>query len=59
MIAVEKRKLIIIGATSAIAQHCARHWVSEPCKLLLVGRHESRLARVAEDLRVAAPLFRY
>lgn len=52
---MEKKKLIIIGATSSIAQHCARHWVSEPCKLLLVGRDESRLARAADDLRVRSP----
>jgi decaprenylphospho-beta-D-erythro-pentofuranosid-2-ulose 2-reductase len=52
---MELKNIIIIGATSAIAQHCARLWLTEPCRLLLVGRSEKRLARVADDLRVRSP----
>jgi short-subunit dehydrogenase len=52
---MEFKSIIIIGATSAIAQHCARHWLADPCRLLLVGRSEERLARVEEDLRVRSP----
>lgn len=47
---------VLIGATSAIAQHCARLWVAEgAARLTLVGRDAQRLAAVAEDLRVRSP----
>jgi decaprenylphospho-beta-D-erythro-pentofuranosid-2-ulose 2-reductase len=49
------QKIIIIGATSAIAQHCARQWVAEPCRMHLVGRNEQRLQAVADDLLVRSP----
>jgi decaprenylphospho-beta-D-erythro-pentofuranosid-2-ulose 2-reductase len=48
--------IVIIGATSSIAEHCARLWVHEkPLRLTLVGRDESRLKRVADDLLVRSP----
>jgi decaprenylphospho-beta-D-erythro-pentofuranosid-2-ulose 2-reductase len=49
--------IVIIGATSAIAEHCARVWVEEAVslRLTLVGRDESRTHRVADDLRVRSP----
>ncbi|OKH11063.1 SDR family NAD(P)-dependent oxidoreductase [[Limnothrix rosea] IAM M-220] len=50
------KRIAIIGATSAIAENCARLWVQvEPANLVLVGRSEERLARVANDLKVRSP----
>lgn len=52
-----KKRIVIIGATSAIAEHCARLWVQkQPADLTLVGRHEARLERVATDLKARSPL---
>ncbi len=49
-------KIVIIGATSAIAEHCARLWVQgQPTDLTLVGRDEKRVERVATDLKVRSP----
>lgn len=51
-----KKRIVIIGATSAIAEHCARMWVQkQPTDLTLVGRDETRLERVATDLNVRSP----
>lgn len=45
--------IVIIGATSAMAEHCARLWVqAASIRLTLVGRDEARTSRVADDLRV-------
>ncbi|MDH5173121.1 MAG: SDR family NAD(P)-dependent oxidoreductase [Gammaproteobacteria bacterium] len=49
------QKVIIIGATSAIAQHCARRWAATPSEFLLVGRDTARLEQAAQDLRVRSP----
>jgi decaprenylphospho-beta-D-erythro-pentofuranosid-2-ulose 2-reductase len=50
------RKIIIIGATSAIAQHCARLWsVQSGTEFVLVGRDALRTQQVADDLRVRNP----
>lgn len=47
---------VIVGATSAIAEHCARLWVQDqPIELTLVGRDADRIERVAADLRVRSP----
>ncbi len=49
--------IVIIGATSAMAEHCARLWVqSSPVRLTLVGRDRERTQRVADDLKVRSPL---
>lgn len=52
-----RRKIVIIGATSAIAEHCARRWLqqSTDLHLVLVARHSGRLNGVADDLRVRSP----
>lgn len=51
-----KKKIVIIGATSAIAEHCARLWLEkQACDLTLVGRNIQRLERVANDLKVRSP----
>lgn len=48
--------IVIVGATSAIAQHCARAWLARsPVTLTLVGRDQRRLERVAADLGVRGP----
>jgi decaprenylphospho-beta-D-erythro-pentofuranosid-2-ulose 2-reductase len=50
------KKIVIIGATSAIAEHCARKWLAESVKaLVLLGRDHTKLERVAQDLRVRSP----
>lgn len=49
------KKIVIVGATSAIAEHCARLWAKQPVHFVLLGRDASRLERVAADLRVRGP----
>ena len=49
-------RFIIIGATSSIAEHCARLWIAEaPINLTLVGRDASRTKSIADDLKVRSP----
>lgn len=51
-----KKRIVIIGATSAIAEHCARLWVKdEAIDLTLVGRNLYKTELVAADLRVRSP----
>lgn len=51
-----KKRIAIIGATSAIAEHCARLWLAkQPADLTLVGRDTQRIERVATDLKVRSP----
>jgi decaprenylphospho-beta-D-erythro-pentofuranosid-2-ulose 2-reductase len=51
-----KKRIVIIGATSAIAEHCARLWLEkQPVDLTLVGRDTQRIERVATDLKVRSP----
>ena len=48
-----KKRFVIIGATSAIAEHCVRLWVANKAiDVTLVGRDEGKLNRIAADLRV-------
>jgi decaprenylphospho-beta-D-erythro-pentofuranosid-2-ulose 2-reductase len=50
------KRIVIVGATSAIAEHCARLWVvDEAIDLTLVGRDLEKTDRVAADLRVRSP----
>lgn len=49
-------KIVIVGATSAIAERCARLWAQEaPAALILLGRDRNRLQEVADDLKVRSP----
>lgn len=49
----KKRRIVIIGATSAIAEQCARIWVMEEAsEIVLVGRNVIKTDRVANDLRI-------
>lgn len=45
-------KVLIVGATSAIAQETARLFAKEGAELFLVGRNADKLETVAADLRV-------
>jgi short-subunit dehydrogenase len=45
------RRILITGATSAIAQEAAKHFAADGAAFLLVGRDPDKLAAVADDLR--------
>lgn len=50
------RHIVIVGATSAIARHCAQHWLqTEPLRLTLVARDPARLERLIADMRLRSP----
>jgi short-subunit dehydrogenase len=44
------KRILIIGATSAIAAACARLWAKEGARFFLVARHAEKLASLASDL---------
>jgi decaprenylphospho-beta-D-erythro-pentofuranosid-2-ulose 2-reductase len=46
------QRILIVGATSAIAEATARRWAARGEALFLVGRHPARLDAIAADLRV-------
>jgi decaprenylphospho-beta-D-erythro-pentofuranosid-2-ulose 2-reductase len=46
------RRVLIVGATSAIAAETARLYAAEGARLFLTGRNAERLEAVAADLRV-------
>ncbi len=51
-----RKRIVIVGATSLIAEHCARLWANAaPIDLVLVGRDLAKLERIAGDLRVRSP----
>src|ERR687887_2693400 len=45
-------RVLVLGATSAIAQQVARLYAARRASLFLVARNPERLAAVADDLRV-------
>jgi len=45
------KKILIIGATSAIAGEVAKNYAAQQCLLFLVARNEKKLHIVADDLR--------
>jgi short-subunit dehydrogenase len=48
----QKKRIIIIGASSAMATHCARIWAQgHEVDMTLVGRDSIKLERLANDLR--------
>jgi decaprenylphospho-beta-D-erythro-pentofuranosid-2-ulose 2-reductase len=51
-----KQKIVIIGATSSIAEHCARLWIAQNTvkELVLVGRNANKLDRIKNDLVIRA-----
>lgn len=44
------KRILIIGATSAIASACARRWAAQEAAFFLVGRDSEKLAQTASDL---------
>jgi decaprenylphospho-beta-D-erythro-pentofuranosid-2-ulose 2-reductase len=46
------KRVVILGATSAIAEAAARLWAGEGAQLVLAGRSAERLRAIADDLRV-------
>lgn len=46
------QRIVIVGATSLIAEHCARRWVQQPVQLTLLARNEAQLTRIANDLKI-------
>src|SRR5665647_1099576 len=51
------RNIVIVGATSAIAEHCARIWLRQGnvARMSLIGRDRTRVEQLAADLRVRGP----
>jgi len=45
------KKILIIGATSAIATACARLWAKDGAVFFLAGRDNTKLQNTADDLR--------
>jgi len=51
-----KLRILIVGGTSTIAEHCARVWLKQQaCELILLGRDSEKLQRVINDLKVRHP----
>jgi short-subunit dehydrogenase len=46
------KKILVIGASSAIAEACSRQWAAQGCSLFLVARDAVRLDAMAADLKV-------
>lgn len=50
------QRIVIIGASSAIAQHCARLWAEQgAASFYLMARDVDKLADIAADLKVRQP----
>lgn len=50
------KKIVIIGATSKIAEYCARLWLeSFSAEVILVGRNKARMETIQKDLMVRSP----
>jgi decaprenylphospho-beta-D-erythro-pentofuranosid-2-ulose 2-reductase len=45
------KRILIIGATSAIAEHCARIWAANSDAMHLVARNEQHVQTIAADLK--------
>jgi len=44
------KRILIIGATSAIATACARLWAAQGCEFFLVARQAEKLQQTSDDL---------
>lgn len=52
----QKLKILIVGGTSTIAEHCARQWLKQyDCEIILCGRNPEKLQRLCQDLKVRYP----
>lgn len=48
----QRKRTVVVGATSAMALHCARQWAKRgDSDFWLVGRHAERLQTIAQDLQ--------
>lgn len=45
------QRIVILGATSAIAEAAARLWAANGARFILAGRNEARLNEIAADLK--------
>ncbi len=53
---VTKKHIVIVGATSGIAEQCARIWIKESALMLtLIGRDKNKTQALADDLVVRNP----
>ncbi len=50
------KKILIFGATSVIAEECARIWSKRGDQIFLVGRNEDRLNCISKDLKIRGAL---
>ncbi len=46
------KNILILGATSAIAEKLAQRYARQDCQFYLISRHQARLVTIANDLRV-------
>ena len=46
------QRILVVGATSLIAEHCLRVWAARPVHFVLAARDPAKLDRIARDLRV-------
>ncbi|WP_370677655.1 SDR family NAD(P)-dependent oxidoreductase [Pleomorphomonas sp. PLEO] len=46
------KRIVILGATSAMAEAAARRWAGQGAEMILVGRDVTRLEAIAKDLLV-------
>jgi len=51
------KKILVLGATSGIAEATCRIWAGEGASLFLVARNAEKLAAVAADLKVRGALY--
>lgn len=53
----QPKRIAIVGASSAIAENCARIWgdKGDAIEFILIGRNAERIKRVARDLQVRHP----
>jgi decaprenylphospho-beta-D-erythro-pentofuranosid-2-ulose 2-reductase len=52
----EKLRVLVIGATSEIAQSCCRVWANQgPHQFVFVGRDEERVSSVIKDFQIRFP----
>jgi short-subunit dehydrogenase len=51
------RRILVLGATSGIAEACCRLWAGRGDSLFLVARNPDRLAAVAADMRTRGAAF--
>jgi len=50
------KQVAIVGATSAIAEQCARLWLAQsPADFILIARNANRAGMIASDLRARSP----